>query len=100
MAVVQRHDLVDEWQWSTGTIDPSVRGVGKRVDGEGTRLAAFTVREARCSPRGVIVVSYVRRRAPNQQVPAEPDLDPSCGIPTSHTGRDDHATGEEVHHAA
>jgi 3-oxoacyl-[acyl-carrier protein] reductase len=67
-----------------------------RAFGEGTSLAAFTLREAHCSPHGVIVASYVRRRSPNQQMLAYPDPEQSCGRDDSRTGRDDQATGDEV----
>ena len=52
-----KHDPVDEW-WLK--IFPIVLGKGKRLCAEGTLPAAFTLREARASPRGVIVASYER----------------------------------------
>ena len=51
------HDLVDEL-WLK--IFPITLGRGKRLFAEGTMPAAFTVREAKTSPRGVIVASYER----------------------------------------
>ncbi len=52
-----KHDLVDEL-WLK--IFPITLGVGKRLFAEGTTAAAFTLREAKTSPRGVIVASYDR----------------------------------------
>ncbi|HEX8037329.1 MAG TPA: dihydrofolate reductase family protein [Ktedonobacterales bacterium] len=52
-----KHDLVDEL-WLK--IFPITLGTGKRLFGEGTAPAAFTVREAKTSPLGVIVASYER----------------------------------------
>jgi dihydrofolate reductase len=52
-----KHDLVDEW-WLK--IFPITLGKGKRLFAEGTIPAAFPLREAKASPRGVIVVSYER----------------------------------------
>jgi dihydrofolate reductase len=52
-----KHDLVDEL-WLK--IFPVTLGTGKRLFGEGTTPAAFTVREAKTSPLGVIVASYER----------------------------------------
>lgn len=54
------HDLVDEL-WLK--IFPITLGRGKRLFAEGTAPAAFTVREAKTSPRGVIVASYERAGA-------------------------------------
>ncbi len=51
------HDLVDEL-WLK--IFPITLGMGKRLFAEGTTPAAFTLREAKTSPRGVIVASYDR----------------------------------------
>jgi dihydrofolate reductase len=51
------HDLVDEL-WLK--IFPITLGRGKRLFAEGTSPAAFTMREAKTSPRGVIVASYDR----------------------------------------
>lgn len=52
-----KHDLVDElWLY----ICPITLGMGKRLFAEGTIAAAFTLREAKTSPRGVIVASYER----------------------------------------
>ena len=52
-----KHDLVDEL-WLK--IFPITLGMGKRLFAEGTTLAAFTLREAITSPRGIIVASYDR----------------------------------------
>lgn len=52
-----QHDLVDEL-WLK--IFPITLGTGKRLFAEGTTPAAFTVREAKTSPLGVIVASYER----------------------------------------
>ena len=52
-----KHDLVDEL-WLK--IFPITLGMGKRLFAEGTTAAAFTLREAITSPRGVIVASYDR----------------------------------------
>src|SRR5919199_2415291 len=52
-----KHDLVDEL-WIK--ILPITLGRGQRLFAEGTTAAAFTVREAKTSPRGVIVASYER----------------------------------------
>jgi len=52
-----QHDLVDEL-WLK--IFPITLGTGKRLFGEGTMPAAFTLREATTTPRGVIVASYKR----------------------------------------
>jgi dihydrofolate reductase len=52
-----KHDLVDEL-WLK--IFPITLGMGKRLFAEGTTAAAFTLREAQMSPRGVIVASYDR----------------------------------------
>ena len=52
-----RHDLVDEL-WLK--IFPIALGTGKRLFAEGTTPAAFTVREVKTSPLGVIVASYER----------------------------------------
>jgi hypothetical protein len=41
-------------------IFPITLGKGKRLFGEGTIPAAFTLREAKISPRGVIIASYGR----------------------------------------
>ena len=51
------HDLVDEL-WLK--IFPITLGMGKRLFAEGTTPAAFTLREAKTSPCGVIVASYDR----------------------------------------
>jgi dihydrofolate reductase len=57
MQTLLKHDLVDElWLY----ICPITLGMGNRLFGEGTIPAAFTVREAKTSPRGVIVASYER----------------------------------------
>ncbi len=52
-----KHDLVDEL-WLK--IFPITLGMGKHLFAEGTTAAAFTLREAKTSPRGVIVASYDR----------------------------------------
>ncbi|MFL5693440.1 MAG: dihydrofolate reductase family protein [Ktedonobacteraceae bacterium] len=52
-----KHDLVDEL-WLK--IFPITLGMGKRLFAEGTTPAAFTLREAKTSPCGVIVASYDR----------------------------------------
>ena len=52
-----KHDLVDEL-WLK--IFPIMLGMGKRLFAEGTTPAAFTLREAKTSPSGVIVASYDR----------------------------------------
>ena len=52
-----QHDLVDEL-WLK--IFPIALGIGKRLFAEGTTPVAFTLREAKTSPRGVIVASYER----------------------------------------
>jgi len=52
-----KHDLVDEL-WLK--IFPITLGIGKRLFAEGTTPAAFTLREAKTSPCGVIVASYDR----------------------------------------
>ena len=55
-----KHDLVDEL-WVK--IFPLTLGEGKRLFAEGTTAAAFTLREAKTTPRGVIVASYERAGA-------------------------------------
>jgi dihydrofolate reductase len=55
-----KHDLVDEL-WLK--IFPITLGMGKRLFAGGTMPAAFTLREAKTSPRGVIVASYERAGA-------------------------------------
>ena len=52
-----KHDLVDELYLY---ICPITLGMGKRVFGEGTIPAAFTLREVKASPRGVVVATYER----------------------------------------
>lgn len=52
-----KHDLVDEL-WLK--IFPITLGRGKRLFAEGTTPAAFTLREAKTSPSGVIIASYER----------------------------------------
>ena len=52
-----KNDLVDEL-WLK--IFPVTLGTGKRLFGEGTIPAAFTLTESQTSPRGVIVASYRR----------------------------------------
>ena len=51
------HDLVDELYLY---ICPITLGIGKRLFAEGTIPAAFTLREVKASPRGVIIASYER----------------------------------------
>jgi dihydrofolate reductase len=55
-----KHDLVDELSLS---IFPITLGRGKRLFAEGTLPAAFTLREAKTSSRGVIVATYERAGA-------------------------------------
>lgn len=55
-----KHDLIDEL-WLK--IFPITLGVGKRLFAEGTRAAAFSLREAQTSPSGVIIASYERTGA-------------------------------------
>lgn len=52
-----KHDLVDEL-WLK--IFPVTLGGGKRLFGEGTSPAAFTLTDSRTSPRGVIFANYKR----------------------------------------
>src|SRR5438094_9319062 len=52
-----KHDLVDELWLKTF---PITLGRGQRLFAEGTTPAAFSLREAKTSPRGVIVASYER----------------------------------------
>ena len=52
-----KHDLVDEL-WLK--IFPITVGTGKRLFGEGTIPAAFTLTHSETTPRGVIVASYER----------------------------------------
>lgn len=52
-----KHDLVDEL-WLK--IFPITLGTGKRLFAEGTAPAAFTLRESKTSPSGVIIASYER----------------------------------------
>ncbi|HVN26267.1 MAG TPA: dihydrofolate reductase family protein [Candidatus Paceibacterota bacterium] len=52
-----KNDLVDEL-WLK--IFPVALGTGKRLFAEGTIPAAFTLRESKTSPHGVIVATYVR----------------------------------------
>ena len=52
-----KHDLVDEL-WLK--IFPITLGSGKRLFADGTTPAAFTLREAKTSPSGVIIASYER----------------------------------------
>lgn len=52
-----KHDLVDEL-WLK--IFPITLGMGQRLFADGTTPAAFTLREAKISPGGVIVASYER----------------------------------------
>ncbi|RJQ36330.1 dihydrofolate reductase [Candidatus Parcubacteria bacterium] len=52
-----QHDLVDEF-WLK--IFPVTLGPGKRLFGEGTIPAAFTLKDSKTSPKGVIVANYER----------------------------------------
>ncbi len=52
-----KHDLVDEFWLKTF---PVALGTGKRLFGEGTMPAGFTVTNSRTSPSGVVVASYAR----------------------------------------
>lgn len=52
-----KHDLVDEL-WLK--IFPVTLGTGKRLFGNGTIPAAFTVTQSKVSPKGVVVVNYKR----------------------------------------
>lgn len=52
-----KHDLVDEF-WLK--IFPLTLGEGKRLFGEGTIPAAFTLEESKTSPSGVIFANYKR----------------------------------------
>ncbi len=52
-----KHDLVDEL-WLK--IYPIILGTGRRLFGEGTIPAAFTLEESKTTPKGVIVASYKR----------------------------------------
>lgn len=52
-----KHDLVDEL-WLK--VFPITLGSGKRLFGDGTISAAFTLVESKTSPKGVIVSSYKR----------------------------------------
>lgn len=54
---LMKHDLVDEF-WLK--IFPVTLGKGKRLFAEGTIPAAFTLEEAKISPKGVIVANYKR----------------------------------------
>lgn len=54
---LMKHDLVDEF-WLK--IFPVTLGKGKRLFAEGTIPAAFTLEEAKISPKGVIIASYKR----------------------------------------
>jgi dihydrofolate reductase len=52
-----KHGLVDEL-WLK--IFPITLGTGKRLFGEGSIPAAFTLREAKTTPKGIIVASFER----------------------------------------
>ncbi|WP_440951036.1 dihydrofolate reductase family protein [Methanosphaerula subterraneus] len=52
-----KHDLIDEF-WLK--IFPVTLGTGKRLFGEGTLPAAFTLQKCEVSQKGVIIASYVR----------------------------------------
>ncbi|KZM34826.1 dihydrofolate reductase family protein [Oerskovia enterophila] len=51
------HDLVDEYRL---LVFPIVLGSGKRMFDERARLARFTLTESVVSPRGVVILTYVR----------------------------------------
>lgn len=51
------NDLIDEL-WLK--IFPVTLGVGKRLFGDGTVPAAFTLEESKMTPKGVIIASYKR----------------------------------------
>ncbi|WP_373047003.1 dihydrofolate reductase family protein [Vulgatibacter sp.] len=51
------HDLVDELRL---LIFPVLLGRGKRLFGEGTKPAAFTLEHSTVTPKGVIITRYVR----------------------------------------
>jgi dihydrofolate reductase len=52
-----KHDLVDEF-WLK--IFPVTLGMGKRLFGEGTMPASFTLVDSKSSPSGVIIASFQR----------------------------------------
>ena len=52
-----KHDLIDEL-WLK--IFPVVLGSGKRLFGEGTMPAAFTLTESKTSPSGIIIANFKR----------------------------------------
>lgn len=52
-----KHDLVDELWLKTF---PVTLGSGKRLFGDGTKPAAFTLTESKVSPGGVIIANYSR----------------------------------------
>ena len=52
-----KHDLIDEL-WLK--IFPVALGAGKRLFGDGTVPAAFTLEDSKTTPKGVIVASYKR----------------------------------------
>jgi dihydrofolate reductase len=52
-----KHDLVDEWHLMTF---PITLGTGKRLFGEGTTPAAFTLTDSLITPNGVIFANYKR----------------------------------------
>lgn len=52
-----KYDLIDEL-WLK--IFPVTLGTGKRLFGEGTIPAAFTLQKCEFSPKGVIIASYIR----------------------------------------
>ena len=52
-----KHDLVDELWLKTF---PIILGTGKRLFGEGTSAAAFTLTESLVAPNGVIFANYKR----------------------------------------
>lgn len=53
----RKHNLIDEL-WLK--IFPITLGPGKRLFAEGTIPAAFTLKDSKISPKGVIVASYER----------------------------------------
>jgi len=51
------HDLVDELYLY---LCPITLGIGQRVFGDGTIAAAFSLRDVKASPRGVVIAPYER----------------------------------------
>ena len=54
-----KHDLVDEF-WLK--IFPVTLGAGKRLFGQGTMPASYTVAESKSLPNGVIIATFKRAR--------------------------------------